>query len=85
MINTLYEFTYLPLSWQVASIASVVLLITWFQWPSIILTILTGGLLWLYGVDAQIFICNGSNRIINGSYYSITNYFTTYYDGCTGL
>ena len=54
MINTLYEFTYLPLSWQVASIASVVLLITWFQWPSIILTILTGGLLWLYGVDAQI-------------------------------
>ncbi|MEC8678071.1 MAG: acyl-CoA dehydrogenase, partial [Candidatus Margulisiibacteriota bacterium] len=53
MTNILYEFTYLPLSWQIVSIASIALFVTWFQWPSIILTAVAGLLIWLYGVDAQ--------------------------------
>ena len=52
MINILYEFTYLPFSVGYFG-CQCCPFVTWFQWPSIILTVLTGLLLFLYGVDVQ--------------------------------
>ena len=59
MLEILYEFTYLPLNFQVAIATAILLLVVWFKLPSIILSlcILLG--LWLYMVELPTFIYVG--------------------------
>ena len=59
MLNILYEFTYLPLNFQVAIATAILLLVVWFKLPSVILSLCVLLGLWLYMVELPIFVYVG--------------------------
>ena len=54
MIDILYEFLYLPLSWQISAAVGLLFLVSWLKLPSIIITLAIGYACWLYEVDPVI-------------------------------
>ena len=54
MIDVLYEFLYLPLSWQISAAVGLLLVVSWLKLPSVILTLATFYGCWLYEVDPVI-------------------------------
>tara|TARA_B100001121_G_C18700285_1_gene627330 strand:- start:11361 stop:13775 length:2415 start_codon:yes stop_codon:yes gene_type:complete len=51
MTNILYEFIYLPLSWQISIAVGFLLSCILFRWPSVLVGIAVAYGLWLYAVD----------------------------------